>query len=184
MCKNIFIVLAATLLTAHSVLAKDFYRLLGSAPMGSNFRPVEAQSPFPFNKEFSQFTDHQQQLFRSAYEYADDETPPFPKGGTHKIYKPLIKGHDRVARGGWLSVLATIDENGKVEKVAIYESPSEAMTELALSVMYYTKFIPGTCAGEPCKMDYPFEFEMRDRSKEMNSINAEDFANGLPKPSR
>jgi hypothetical protein len=156
--------------------AKQLHKLYGDAPIGSKFRPIEATSPIPFNKEYDQLTQLQRKLYRSQFDHlADDEVPPFPKHGIKSIYKPLIKGHERIGRGGWLRLIATVDENGEVEEVSVYETPHEQMTELALSVMFYAEFEPATCSGKPCKMDYPFEFKLRKRVKQFNSLNSEDI---------
>jgi hypothetical protein len=169
--------LIAGLLYLTPIAANDMYmyKLLGEAPMGSKLRPVEVQSIIPFNKEYSQLTDQQRRIYRASLSLADDETPPFPKGGTRTLYKPLIKGHERVSRGGELTIIASINEKGLTEKVTVYHSPSKQITELVHSVFFATEFDPATCAGEPCKMDYQFEFKLRQRVKQMRTLNADDF---------
>lgn len=172
---KIILTLIISLLYLTPVAARDMYSLRGEAPMGSKFRPIEVQSLIPFNKEYSELTDHQRRIYRASLNLADDQTPPFPKGGTRTIYKPLIKGHERVSRGGDLTIIASISEKGATEKVAIYHSPSKQITELVHSVFFATKFDPATCAGEPCKMDYQFEFKLRQRVKQMRTLHADDF---------
>ncbi|MFT4635248.1 MAG: hypothetical protein ACI9OI_001040, partial [Chitinophagales bacterium] len=36
------------------------------------------------------------------------------------------------------------------------------------------------CAGKPCKMDYRFDFKLRKRVKQMNSLNSEDIPGSGP----
>jgi hypothetical protein len=176
MCKKVAMALLLLSIITGVAHARDLYKLYGDAPMGSKFRPVEAKSPIPFNKEYDQLTQEQRNLYRLHFDgLAKDEIPPFPKYGTKSIYLPLIKGHERIARGGWLRLIAAIDENGKVEEVSVYESPHPEMTELANSVLFHAKFAPATCAGKPCKMDYRFDFKLRKRAKQMNTLNGEDI---------
>jgi hypothetical protein len=72
-------------------------------------------------------------------------------------------------------LIAAVGENGRVEEVSVYESPHPEMTELANSVLFHAKFAPATCAGKPCKMDYRFDFKLRKRAKQMNTLNSEDI---------
>lgn len=156
--------------------AKSIYKLYGEAPLGRKLKPLEAKAPYPFDKEYHQLSTKQRDMYRAQWEgLAENDTPPFPKGGTKSIYLPLIKGHERIARGGMLRLVAQIDKNGIVQELVVYESPHKEITELATSVMFHATFEPATCAGHPCKMDFPFEFKLRKRVKRMNSLNSEDI---------
>jgi hypothetical protein len=169
------IVLSLTIIGAVAE-AKGVYKLLGKAPLGSKLKPVEARAPYPFDKEYRQLSKKQKDIYRTQWEgLNENDTPPFPKGGTKSIYLPLIKGHERIARGGMLRLVAQIDKNGIVQELVIYESPHKDITELATSVMFHTRFDPATCVGKPCKMDFPFEFKLRMRAKNMNTLNSEDI---------
>jgi hypothetical protein len=100
MCKKIAIAILFLSIIIGVAHASGFYKLYGDAPMGSKFRPVEAKSPIPFNKEYEQLTQEQRNLYRLHFDgLAKDEIPPFPKHGTKSIYEPIIKGHERIARG-------------------------------------------------------------------------------------
>ena len=163
-------------ISCSSVQAEGMYKLLGKPSLGSKIKPVEATASFPFDKEYRQFTEKQKADYRSQWEgLAPDDIPPFPKRGTKTLYEPIIKGHAKIARGGMLSLVAKISEKGEVEEVAIYESPHEDITQLAMSVMFHAKFRPGKCAGKPCKMEFPFQFELRRRVKDSNTLNSEDI---------
>ncbi|MFT6723812.1 MAG: hypothetical protein ACJARN_000665 [Arenicella sp.] len=176
MCKKFALALLFFSMIVGAAHAKKVYKLYGDAPMGSKFRPIEAKSAIPFNKQYDQLTQVQRDVYRLQFDdLSEDEIPPFPKYGTESIYKPLIKGHERISRGGWLRLIAAIDENGKVEEVSVYETPHKEITELALSVMFHAEFEPAMCSGEPCKMDYPFEFKLRKRVKQFNTLNSEDI---------
>jgi hypothetical protein len=173
--KTISILFLSMVINA-AVEARTVYKILGKPPLGSNLKPVEAKSPIPFDKEYHQLTEKQRRIYRTQWEgLTEDEIPPFPKRGTRSIYNPIIKGHERISRGGLLRLIAQIDEKGNVSEVAVYDSPHEDITELAIAVMFHTKFKPASCAGEPCKMDFPFEIDLRKRVKQMNTLNAEDI---------
>jgi hypothetical protein len=176
MCKRLLLTLSFLSVIVGVVHAKEVYKLYGDAPMGSNLRPIEVKSPIPFNKEYGQLTELQRNLYRLQFEgLAEGDVPPYPKGGSISIYMPLIKGHERISRGGWLRLIAKVDQTGKVEEVRVYETPHKDMAELAHSVLFHAKFEPASCAGKPCEMDYQFEFKLRKRVKQVNTLNSEDI---------
>ena len=163
---SIFLVLFATAAAA----AQQQFKIKGEAIVGSKFRQIDAMSPIPFNKSYDELTAEQKELFRATYGgLADSEKPPFPVKGTQAIYKPIIKGHRDIARAGNLFLIAMVDESGKVENVSVYESPANSMTEYATAVLFNTEFEPATCAGEPCKMEFPFEFNLRSVDKDIKN---------------
>lgn len=174
MFKKIVSLLLIVALTGGVAEAK-VYKLLGKPTLGSKVKPVEATSEIPFDKEYRQLTPGQKEIYRAQWEgLGPDDIPPFPKKGTKSIYEPLIKGHEKISRSGMLRFVAQIDEKGNVTEMAVYESPHKEITDLAMSVMFHAKFKAATCAGKPCKMDFPFEFKLRRRVKEMNTLNSED----------
>lgn len=158
-------------LTTATANAQKQYKIMGDRKEGTKFRHVEATSPIPFNKSWARLTSEQQELFRASYGgLAAHEIPPFPKKGTEVIYKPIIKAHNIIKEGGNLFMVAIIDENGKVENVAVYETPHAKITEVATAALFSTEFKPATCAGEPCKMEFPFEFKLRTVDKNLRQI--------------
>lgn len=162
--------------SAYSSDSAKMYKLLGEAPVGSNMRPVEAKSLIPFAKRFHQLSDKQRKIYRTNFPgIEDNEVPPFPLNGFIELYKPIIKGHARTGGGGDLTLLATIDKEGNVDSLAIYSQPSKKLGDLATTVMFNTKFKPATCDGEPCEMQFQFEFPMRHRFKSINSLDKENF---------
>ena len=168
MSRKITLLLAAFLLSS-TIAVAETYKLYGDARVGSKFRSVEATSAIPFDKTYAELTQEQKDMFRATYGgLRDDEQPPYPSAGSEAIYKPIIEGHNRIARGGNLFLVAMVNEQGKVENVAVYESPADAMTELATAVLFNTEFDPASCAGAPCKMEFPFEFELSRKEKIRN----------------
>ena len=163
-------------LSVSAAQAEKVYKLLGKPSLGSKIKPVEATAPYPFDKEYKRFTPEQKAAYRAQWEgLGEDDIPPFPKRGTKSLYEPIIKGHAKISRGGMLRLVAQIGPKGEVLEVAVYESPHKDITELALSVMFHAKFRPATCAGKPCKMDFPLEFKLRQRAKDSNTLNSEDI---------
>lgn len=176
MLKKILVALLASSFIAGVAGAEGIYKLYGKAPLGRKIKPIEATADFPFEKSYRQFNEKQKAAYRKQWEgLGPNDHPPYPKKGSIKIYKPLIQGHAKISRGGMLRVVAQINEKGEVSEVAVYESPHQDITELAMSVMFHTKFVPGSCDGKPCKMDFPLEFKLRQRVKEMNTLNSEDI---------
>ena len=181
-----FYILALLLLTgtAHSANIDErgeekVYRWLGKAPKGSKMRPIEAISPIPFNKRYHQLDERQVAIYRSYFEgLKKSDTPPFPEKGIKEIYGPLIKGHKRIGGGGDLLIYSEINEEGGVNKVTVFESPSKKLADLATTIMFNTKFKPATCDGEPCAMEYPFYYDVPHRNRDIRSLNKEDFGKG------
>jgi hypothetical protein len=161
MFKQILTGLLIAVIATTALAGAKKYKLRGDPVGGSRFKTVDAVSLIPFNKAYGQLTAEQKQLFRLNYDQlSETENPPFPAKGTQSIYKPIIKGHKEIARAGNLFLIATIDKTGKVENVQVYNSPSESMTQYATNVLFNTTFDPATCAGQPCKMEFPFEFDL------------------------
>jgi len=152
--------------------AQEVFQLKGDREMGSRFRPVEAQSNIPFNKTYDELSDQQKDLFKATYGgLKESEKPPFPIKGMQAIYKPIIKAHNDIRRGGNLLLVAIVDKEGKVENVSIYETPSDDMASYASNVLFNTKFEAATCDGTPCKMEFPFEFKLRNLGKDHRKLN-------------
>lgn len=168
---RVFLCLLMVMFASTIAAAQQEFKIKGDPRPGSKFRPVLASSPIPFDKSYDELTDEQKSLFRASYGgLAKNEKPPFPKAGTKAIYEPLLKGHLEIARAGNLFLVAMIDEQGKVENVSVYESPANTMTEYATAVLFNTEFEPATCAGKPCKMEFPFEFELQPVEKEKKGL--------------
>lgn len=158
--------LILTALMIMPVVAQEKFKMLGDPMLGSKIRPVEAESYIPFDKAYTELTESQKKIFRAQYGVLKTtEEPPFPKHGMKEIYKPIIEAHAKVARAGTLFLVAMVDTDGKVENVAVYETPSDSITEVATAVLFNTEFDPAVCDGAPCKMEFPFEFNLRKKEK-------------------
>ncbi|MFT5136746.1 MAG: hypothetical protein ACI9XU_000256 [Arenicella sp.] len=158
--------------TTAAAAAQKQYKLKGDAPEGSKIKTIDAISTIPFNKNYKALSAEQKEIFKATYGgLASGEIPPFPKKGTQVIYRPIIKAHKEIARSGNLFLVAMVNEKGKVENVSVYESPAESMTQLATNVLFNTAFDPASCNGKPCKMEFPFEFKLRQQEKQQQYNN-------------
>lgn len=169
---KILVSIAVIIISTTAAAAQKQYKLKGAAPEGTKIRTVEATSPIPFNKNYKSLTAEQKEMFKATYGgLAIGEEPPFPKKGTQVIYRPIIKAHKEIARAGNLFLVAMVDEKGKVENVSVYESPADSMTQMATNVLFNTAFDPASCNGKPCKMEFPFEFNLRQQEKQQQYNN-------------
>lgn len=143
------------------------YKIMGDQKKGTKFRHIEAESPIPFDKNYDELSDEHKKIYRRLYKVLTEraleetENPPFPAKGLRKLYKPLIRKNKLVAKNGIVFFVALIDEEGVSEKVTVYQSPNREFTEFVNILMFTTKFNPGTCDGTPCKMEFPFEMDLR-----------------------
>ena len=143
------------------------YEILGTAKVGSKFRHVEASFPVPFDRTYSALDEEQRGIYRKIYtwltekELAVDQTPPYPVKGLRSLYEPIIKKNKLVAINKTVFFIVDIKETGEVDQVKVYSSPNKEFTEFINILAFTTKFEPGTCAGEPCAMEFPFELDLR-----------------------
>ena len=143
------------------------YQILGRKKNGTKFRHVEAEFPVPFDSIYSEMNKEHQEIYRKIYEWLmetplrEDQTPPYPAKGLRTLYKPIIKKNKLVAKNKSLFFIVDVDENGEAQKVKVYASPNKEFTEFVNILAFTTKFEPGTCAGEPCAMEFPFEIDLR-----------------------
>ncbi len=152
----------AGLTAVNSMAAQKQYNLVGDAPTGTLLKSTDLTSSIPLNKRYYQLSDSEKNQVRNRFsELSNNQTPPFPAQGMKAIYKPIIAEHKKVAKGGTLSLVATVNELGRVEALSIAQSPSKKMAEVSSAVLMSTQFDPGFCAGEPCKMEFPLEIKFQ-----------------------
>ena len=162
MNKSILLALSVALISsfnlAQAAATQKQYTLKGSAPTGTMIKTIDVTSSIPFNKRYHQLSQVEKDKFRAKYDrISSTETPPFPSSGMQAIYRPIIAEHKKLVGKGTLSMLAVVDETGKVESLSVSQSPSARMSELSASVLRNTRFDPAQCAGTPCKMEFPVE---------------------------
>ena len=144
----------------NSFAGQERFRLVGDAPTGSLIRSTDLISPIPLDKRYYELSAEQKNKVRGLFSsLSSNQIPPFPVGGMKAIYKPIIAEHKKRAKGGTLSLLATVNENGRVESLSVAQSPTKKMAEVSAAVLNNIQFDPAFCAGEPCKMEFPIEIK-------------------------
>ena len=115
-----------------------------------------AEYSVPFDKSYAQLTVAQQTRLKWAYvEMGEADEPPFPVDGLKTIYEPITEGQQRLHASGTFRAAVEIDEQGEPISMAIYRSPSKAVTKFVSGVVMLSKFKPAVCSGKPCKMGFP-----------------------------
>lgn len=137
------------------------FHIYGDALPGTKFKRKILSGPIPFDKPYSKLSERQKNIVRMDYEgIPDNETPPYPLHGLEAVYKPIIKAHQSILREGKLTAIALVNHEGDVEKVTVYKAPTTFFAELLNSILFSTKFEPGSCNGKPCNMEFFFDLEL------------------------
>jgi hypothetical protein len=126
-------------------------------PTGSNIRrEAVSGSKVPINRTYAQLSQTERELVRNWYEAmpATDE-PPFPAEGLKPLLDAIRKVQARLLVSGELFLIASVDSTGTVTEVKAIGSPSPEMVKFAASLLLLTKFKPGYCGGQPCRMEFP-----------------------------
>lgn len=144
------------ILVAPVTFAKEeVFTLKGDVPTGTRLAPDVVTSAIPLDKPYSELSEEQQAHVRRNYQSMPaGDTPPFPKEGLASIYQPFVDVVSATSKGGQITAVATIDKNGKAQKVAIYRTTGETMTKAIYAALMSAEFDPAICKGEPCAMDY------------------------------
>ena len=140
---------------------KEDVKLFGFIP---GHTVSNAEFVVPFDMTYEQLTSAQQERLRSAYvEMGAGDEPPYPVGGLKALYEPIVEGQQRLMTSGLFRAEVEIDAEGTPIAIAVYHSPSKAVTRFVSNVVMLTKFKPAVCSGSPCKMGFPVRigFKMR-----------------------
>jgi hypothetical protein len=149
---------------AQSQTAPPAFSIKESEPrLGSRIkRNIAWSTTIPLNFRYHELSAEQRQAFHLNYEQiADGDEPPFPADGLRPIVEALSKAQRKLLVKGDLRLLVDVDANGDAISVSAVGSPSPEMTKVAASVLLLTKYKPALCAGQACKMQYPFNLSFR-----------------------
>ena len=137
---------------------QEEYHVLGKRQTGSRIRPEIITSLIPLDKTYAELSETDKTYIRANYENmpADDE-PPFPLKGLNDIWVPVGKTFQRNDQIGEVVAIASVNAEGKVEKVSMYKTTSTDITRMVSAALFATEFKPGLCSGEPCAMDFILE---------------------------
>jgi hypothetical protein len=135
------------------------------AAVGSNIRKnVVWNSSIPLNRTYEQLTPDQRLRVNALYERIEPgDEPPFPAEGLKPIFHAIWKGAAKRNAVGRLTVVASVEPDGRVGKVEIFDDPDPHLSKFAASVLMLTSFKPALCKGAPCPMQYPFSIDIAAR---------------------
>lgn len=164
--KTISILVGATvaLFSVASAMAASQaqYKIKLDPPTGTLIPSTALESSIALNKRFFELSEDEKSRVRDSFgNLSVNQIPPFPTKGLKSIYRPLITVQEKSARGGVLSLVATIDAQGQVESVRVVQSPSKSLTQASKMILDNTQFDPAFCGGEPCAMEFPLEITFR-----------------------
>ncbi|GAA5443632.1 hypothetical protein Misp06_01810 [Microbulbifer sp. NBRC 101763] len=152
------------LLISSSSICAEVFNVKTEPGNGSRIKQVAISWNIPFDKPYGKLSEDQKKRFTSIYENLNEgDEPPFPVNGLQELYMPIYAGHKKLLKKGKLHIIALIDEEGKVESISVFDTPSELMTKLAIVVLRETEFKPAKCSGSPCKMDFPLFMNLKVR---------------------
>ena len=140
---------------------KEDIKLLGFIP---GHTVGNAEFVIPFDKGYQVLTVAQQRRLKAAYvDMGESDEPPFPVGGLKDIYGPITEGQQRLLTEGAFRADVEVDAAGDPVAIAVYRSPSEAVTKFVANIIMLTKFKPAICSGVPCKMGFPVRITFQTR---------------------
>jgi len=138
------------------------HRLMSERPeIGSNMLHQVGKSRINIYKKYEDLSDADKALLRAPYGdmQANDE-PPFPLYGLAPVLKKLARMNLRRENEGNVRLLVLIDTNGEAESVRFLQFPTLDTAKAVASILVSTKYKPGRCDGNPCKMDYLFDLNL------------------------
>lgn len=129
---------------------------------GSNIRTVVGSGyAVPPEKPYAQLTPEQQQVVKGRYKVLqDDDAPPYPEKGMLEISRAMGRLISREEASGLLRANVKVDERGVAQSVTLLKSPDNEAGRLAAAMFMQIKYTPGRCAGQPCALVVPFNFEL------------------------
>jgi hypothetical protein len=130
------------------------------APTGSRFKRETARSSgIPLNRRYEQLTPEQQALLKADYEsMGPNDEPPFPANGLMGLVNDLQEARKIIPLRGRLRLLATVNPEGRVTKVAVLESVHGDLDKFMAGRLMRTPFKAARCNGQPCTQDYLFDW--------------------------
>jgi hypothetical protein len=129
--------------------------------VGSNIRRIVLRSELPTQLTWAELDPEDRRRLLDRYDgLAPGDEPPFPQRGLFTLLRQLDLMQRTVPVEGELSVVATVDALGKVERVSVLRSPHPGATRLLAINLMDTPFKPARCAGAPCRMEFPLRLHL------------------------
>ena len=137
--------------------AGQTYTLKGDSQAGARLHTVNAHANVPFDKHYYELTRSQREIYRARFDsISATQVPPFPRNGLQAVYGPLMDANERGVRGK-LKLNLEVNEQGQVANLTVVDAPNKQLAAASVKALRDTKFDPGYCAGEPCKMTFPVQ---------------------------
>lgn len=131
-------------------------------PASAKTRRYGTSSRIPINLTYGELSPAERKRLHARWEHiADGDEPPFPVDGLASIYEATSLAQQVHLVVGKLTLIATVEPDGTVSQVKALGSPSAELTQTVASVLLLTKFKPAVCSGQPCRMDFPLDYEFR-----------------------
>lgn len=141
--------------------AGQTFTLKGDTSAGARSQSVGAHASVPFDKHYYELTDSQRELYRARFDsISATQVPPFPKNGLQSVYGPLMDANERGVTGT-LKLNVEVNERGQISNLTVIDAPSSHLATASAKALRNTKFDPGYCAGQPCKMTFPVQVTYR-----------------------
>lgn len=120
------------------------------------------RSNVPMNLSYDEMTPAQRALVRAQYRgMPDNDEPPFPKDGMEILDRVVVKLEHAALAKGSVRLMADIGADGFAVSVRIIQTPNQDVARIAAEAILLTPFKPGKCSGRPCRMPFPFGFDLK-----------------------
>ena len=121
---------------------------------------IESKGGIALNQKYAELSAQDRGKLHTLWEsIPDGDEPPFPAKGLKPIHDAVYKAQQQLLVEGPLTLIATVNPQGKVDSVKVINSPSPEMTKFAASLVALTEFKPAICGGTPCQMDFPVYYK-------------------------
>jgi TonB family protein len=115
----------------------------------------------PLNKRYYELSDAEKLNLRSMFDKLPDaDEPPYPINGLQEIVELIHDVENMRMVAGKLALDVEIDANGRPQGVTVRNSPDRQLTRYATNILMSATYKPAKCDGTPCKMSFPFNFEL------------------------
>lgn len=113
------------------------------------------------DKSYAELTPEEQAFVRRRYKVLQDgDAPPYPEKGMKLAAIAMQEVVLRTLETGMLRARVHVDEYGVPRSITLLASPGDETRKLAASILMQLKYTPGRCAGQPCAMAVPFDFQL------------------------
>ncbi|WGG50725.1 MORN repeat-containing protein [Rugamonas sp. DEMB1] len=110
---------------------------------------------------YAQLTPAQQWTVKQPYRILQEaDEPPYPLAGTGALVKAFLELPRKSPTDGEYRLNVLVGADGKCDSAEVQTAPTPALGQMAASILLVSKFKPAVCAGKPCAMRYPVNFQL------------------------